>query len=302
MSITELSNFEEDSTIDQWPETSSKPKRVRVSSGGLTDRGKVRPNNEDHFLIARLCKSMRILKTSLPDRGPNRFSDQDAFLMIVADGIGGAAAGEEASATTIATIEEFALNAFKWFLNCREGERDELRQELQNALSEADHEVFRRARENRTLGGMGSTLTMGYSVGDHLYVVHAGDSRAYLLRGSELNQITTDHTYVQMLLDAGQITQAMARLHARRNVVTNVIGGPEPGVHAEIHKVEVLDQDLLLLCTDGLTEHVDDNTIRQVLLDHPDPQAACDQLLSMALDAGGRDNISIVIARFQVEE
>ncbi|CAN5754656.1 protein phosphatase 2C domain-containing protein [soil metagenome] len=302
MSISPPSSFDEDSTINLPPESAAIPKRVRVSACGLTDRGKVRTNNEDNFMIARMSKSLRIIKTSLKGQGANKYSEEDAYLLIVADGLGGAAAGEEASAATVATIENFALNAFKWFLHFRKDERDQLCRELQEALTEADHEVFRIARENRSQGGMGSTLTMGYSVGNSLYLVHAGDSRAYILRGSDFEQITHDHTYVQMLIDSGAITESMARTHARRNVVTNVVGGPEPGVHAEIHKAEIRDGDVLLLCTDGLTEHVPDETIHQVLLDHPDPKAACQRLLTLALDDGGRDNITIVVARYHVDE
>ena len=112
---------------------------------------------------------------------------------------------------------------------------------------------------------MGTTLTMAYSVATDLYIVHAGDSRAYLFRDGELEQLTSDHTLVQALIDGGSISPEDAKRHNRRNIVTNVIGGPREGVFAEIHKLALIDGDTLLFCTDGLTEPVSDDAIAGVL-------------------------------------
>ena len=119
---------------------------------------------------------------------------------------------------------------------------------------------------------MGTTLTMAYSVATDLYIVHAGDSRAYLFRDGELEQLTSDHTLVQTLIDGGVISPEDAKRHDRRHVVTNVIGGPREGVFAEIHKLVLLDGDTLLFCTDGLTEPVDDDAIAEVLDITPTPR------------------------------
>jgi protein phosphatase len=271
---------------------------VRVSFGARTDQGKVRKNNEDHFLVARLAKSMQVCKSSLPDDGTCRFSDEEGYLMVVADGMGGALAGERASALAVGSLEAFVLNTFKWFLHLGGREQSVLLDELRQGLERADHNVFARAQSDPQLVGMGTTLTMAYSVGADLFIAHAGDSRAYIFRGGTLEQITRDHTLVQLLIQSGKLTPHGARHHARRNVVTNVIGGPSEGVEAEIHRVRLADGDVLLLCSDGLSEPVDDAAIAEVLNRTPDPQAACDRLVALANDHGGHDNITAVVARY----
>ena len=145
-------------------------------------------------------------------------------------------------------------------------------------------------------------MTMAYSVGTDLYVVHAGDSRAYLFRAGELQQLTGDHTFVQTLIDGGANSPEDAKGHRWRHVVTNVIGGPSEGVFAEIHKLALLDGDTLLFCTDGLTQPVDDEAIARVLEHHPDPDDACTRLVDLALSQGGPDNVTAVVARYQVDK
>jgi serine/threonine protein phosphatase PrpC len=149
---------------------------------------------------------------------------------------------------------------------------------------------------------MGTTLTMSYSVGHDLYIVHAGDSRAYLFREGNLEQITSDHTLVQLLVSGGVLSPEDAKTHARRNVVTNVIGGPSAGVHAEIHKVRLNDGDVLLLCSDGLTEPVSDEMIAETLDRTSDPEIAAAQLVALALEKGGPDNVTAVVARYSIED
>ena len=287
------------STDDHVPAVEGRSPRVRVACGGATHPGKVRANNEDHFLVARLAKSMRICKSSLPETDSTRFSDEEGYLMIVADGMGGAAAGEMASALAVWTVERFVLDTLKWFLHFGR-EESVLAAELRQGLDRADREVMQRAQTDGRLAGMGTTLTMAYSVSSNLYLVHAGDSRAYLFRDGHLEQITHDHTFVQMLVDQGKLSPEAAKRHARRNVVTNVIGGPNPGVYAEIHKVRLADGDLLLLCTDGLTEPVDDPTIAGILAQHPEPEDACRLLVEAALARGAPDNVTVVVARYAV--
>lgn len=292
----------EDSTIEYTPPGSQGRVRVRFRCDGLTDRGKVRENNEDNYLVARLVKSMRVCRSSVPGQRANQISEEIAHLLIVADGLGGAAGGETASAVSIQTVEDFVLNAFKWFLHFEPGERSTLLDELRQALERADREVYRRARADRSLAGMGTTLTMAYILCGDLYVAHAGDSRAYLLRDGELSRITRDHTYAQMMLDAGMISPEGARSSGLRNVVTNVVGGPGEGVYVEIHKTSLAHGDVLLLCTDGLTEPVDEPTIAGTLARIDAPGDACRELLRLALDGGGRDNITMIVARYEATE
>ncbi len=277
------------------------PARVKVVSGAMTHPGKVRDNNEDHYLVARLAKSMKICQTSMDNQGETRFSDEDGYLMVVADGMGGAAAGERASALAVESVETFALNTLKWFLHL--GKRDEsvLVSELRQGLELADRAVVDEAEADSRLAGMGTTLTMAYCVGVHLYVVHAGDSRAYLFREGKLDQVTNDHTLVQLLIAGGTLRPEDARRHNRRNVVTNVIGGPSAGVHVEISKVRLFDGDILLLCSDGLTEPVEDALIADVLASADDPDSAARRLIELALEKGGPDNVTAIVARYSIE-
>jgi PPM family protein phosphatase len=290
-----------DSTGSYLPRGPRRPPRVAVSFCGLTDPGKVRDRNEDHFLIARLCKTMQIRATSLPSDGQTPFSEEEGYLIVVADGMGGAAAGERASALAVESVEAFVQNTLKWFLHFGGREERVLFDELRESLQRADRTIFERAQSNPALYGMGTTLTMAYSVANDLYIVHAGDSRAYLFRDGQLDQITSDHTIVQVMVDAGMISADEARHHHRRHVVTNVLGGPSEGVDAEIHKVEVRDGDVFLFCSDGLIEPVPDDVIAGILAEHADPQDAAQVLLQRALDGGGPDNITVVVARYQVD-
>jgi protein phosphatase len=276
--------------------------RVKIEYGALTHQGLVRTNNEDHFLVARLAKSMQICQTSMKNDGKTRFSDEDGSLMVVADGMGGAAAGERASAMAVESVEKFALNTLKWFLHIGKTEESELVAELRKGLEIADQAVVDEAEANARFHGMGTTLTMAYSVGRDLYIVHAGDSRAYLFREGKLEQITSDHTLVQLLVTGGLISPEEAKTHARRNVVTNVIGGPSAGVHAEIHKIRLEHDDVLLLCSDGLTEPVEDRLIAETLAQMSDPVAASKRLVALALEKGGPDNVTAIVARYSIED
>jgi len=295
-------------TLDEAQDTTGEhlaaapgPTRVAIDFGAKTHPGKVRPNNEDQFLVARLAKSMQVCKSSLPDNGARLFSEEVGYLMVVADGMGGAAAGEHASALAVATVEDFALNTLKWFLHLGAAEEHALLAELRAGLEQADRAVIDRARSDPRLHGMGTTLTMAYSVGTDLYIVHAGDTRAYIFHDGELQQVTTDHTLVQLLKDHGGLSAEDARRHKRRNVVTNVIGGPSAGVHSEVHKLGMADGDILLLCSDGLSEPVGDDAIAAALAEYAEPEAASQALIDLALAKGAPDNVTAVVVKYKFE-
>jgi len=276
------------------------PVKVQISCGALTHPGKVRQNNEDHFLVARLAKSMQICQSSLESAGETNFSEEDGYLMVVADGMGGAAAGERASALAVESVKAYALNTLKWFFHLGGAGESVLLSELRQSLEIADKVVADEGEANARLSGMGTTLTIAYSVGADLYIAHAGDSRAYLFRDGTLEQVTNDHTLVQLLVSGGMISAEDAKNHARRHIVTNVIGGPSAGVHAEIHKVKLADGDVLLICSDGLNEPVEDAKIADVLRSEPDPEAAAQRLIDLALEHGGPDNVTAIVARYSI--
>lgn len=275
--------------------------RVVLTFGAATHPGKVRPSNEDQFLVARLSKSLTVCSSSLPDSGYRLQSTDAGYLFVVADGMGGVAGGEHASALAVATVEDFALNTLKWFLGLGGSGGQTLVNELREAIERADRVVLERARDDPRLHGMGTTLTMAYTIGNDLFLAHAGDSRAYLYHGGEIEQVTTDHTLVQMLVDNGAIRPEEARHHRRRHVVTNVIGGPGEGVQVEIHKLRVQDGDVLLLCSDGLSEMLDDAAIAETLASYDPPEAIADRLVAQALDRGGVDNVTTIVVRFAAD-
>jgi serine/threonine protein phosphatase PrpC len=179
------------------------------------------------------------------------------------------------------------------------GREQEALAEFRKALGRADERVCAEAREHPELYGMGTTLTTAYAFRDELYVVHVGDSRCYLLRDGTLRQVTSDHTMAQEMLRAGLLGVAEAARHQWRHVITNAVGGSEPGVRPEVHKLDLRPGDCLLLCSDGLSEMVPDAEIAAVLRQEADPRRACERLVAEANARGGRDNITAVVARFE---
>jgi len=275
----------------------SLPAALAMKAFGITDTGKVRKSNEDQFLIAELSKRMKVWQTSLPE--PQlQIGEDRAHLFLVADGMGGHRAGERASMIAVAAIEQFTLNTFRWFFAADSPGAQKVLAQFQSALSQADAKILAEASENPELQGMGTTLTMAFQLGAQLCIVHVGDSRAYLYRAGALHQLTKDHTVVAELVRAGAIKPEEAARHHLRHVITNVVGGPTIGVKVEARAFEVQAGDRLLLCSDGLTEMVNNDAIAATLDAEAEPEAAAKALLVLANDGGGRDNITIVIARF----
>jgi len=182
--------------------TSMPPRVLTVKAFGITDKGKVRTTNEDQFLIAELTKAMRVWQTSLPE--PKlQVGEERAHLFLVADGMGGHSAGERASALAVAAIEQFTLNSFKWFFGADDTEAKKVLAQFQSAFSQADARIAEEAAAHPELNGMGTTVTMAFHLGAQLCVMHVGDSRAYLFRDGELQQLTRDHSLVEELRRRG---------------------------------------------------------------------------------------------------
>jgi protein phosphatase len=272
-------------------------RQMKVTAFGITDKGKVRPNNEDQFLIAELTKAMRVWQTSLPE--PTlQAGEERAHLFLVADGMGGQHGGERASALAVVAIEQFTLNTFKWFFGADRTEAQKVLTQFQSALRQADVRIVEEAAEHPELSGMGTTVTMAFQLGVQLCVVHVGDSRAYVYRDGELNQLTQDHTLMADMVRSGALRPDQVAGHRFRHVITNVVGGQEAGVHVEAHALEVQAGDRLLLCSDGLTEIVTNEAIAATLDAEPAPEDAAKKLLAQANDGGARDNITLVVVRF----
>lgn len=264
---------------------------------GITDRGMVRESNEDHFLIAELSKAMRVWQTSLPEPRVQR-GEERAHLFLVADGMGGHQAGERASAIAVAAIEHFTLNTFRWFFAPDNAGAQTVLTQFQSALKTAEARIVEEAVEHPELKGMGTTVTMAFHLGTQVCLVHAGDSRAYLHRAGELHQLTQDHTLVAELVRSGSVREEDVAKHPLRHVITNVVGGPDVGVKVEARAFEVQAGDQVMLCSDGLTEMITAEAIAAVLNAGGEPEALARQLLAQAMAAGGRDNITVLMIRF----
>jgi len=274
---------------------------LTVKSFGITHQGRVRPSNEDQFLIAELSKTMRIWQTSLPEP-KTRFGEERGHLFLVADGMGGHRAGEQASALAVVAIEQFTLNTFKWFFDSDGPEAQRVLTQFQTGLRQVDSRIIKEAAEHPELSGMGTTLTLAYHLDAQLCVVHVGDSRAYLYGDDVLRQVTHDHTVTAELVSRGVLRPEQVAQHRLRHVITNVVGGSKAGIDVEAHALEVHAGDRLLLCSDGLTEMVTQEEIAATLRAEPEPEAACTQLVAQANDAGGRDNITVLIVRFDAAD
>jgi len=273
------------------------PRALAVESFGLTDRGRVRQTNEDQFVTATLMRALWIQQSSVQQSEVHYARDRGQ-VFIVADGMGGVAGGEEASALAVSALEGFLLNALRWLLALDGSESTGVLRDFKAAIQRADACVYAAAASNPGLRGMGTTLTMAYSCGTDLFVAHVGDSRCYLLRGGVLLQLTRDDTLVQQMVETGILSPERAAVHELRHVITNVLGGSTPGVQAEVHRLGLEAGDVVLLCTDGLTGVVPDDQIATVLQACPGPQQACEQLVRLANEQGGKDNITAVVARY----
>jgi len=267
---------------------------------GATDRGRRRATNQDQFLVATVSGSLWVEQSSFP-QARVRCGGPQAHLFVVADGLGGHAGGAEASLLAVETIEAFLLSALGW-LDRLEGYDALVLDELKRALKRADAAVTAEAKAHPELAAMGTTLTLACAVEDVLYIAHAGDSRCYLRRSGALHQLTRDHTIVNELVGAGVVKEEAAKHHELRHMVTNALGGGNGSVNAEVHKLRLHADDVVLLCTDGLTEGVTHERIDAILASRKDPQLACERLIAAANEAGGVDNVTAIVTRFDRAE
>jgi serine/threonine protein phosphatase PrpC len=271
---------------------------LTVHSFGMTDKGKLRESNEDQFLIAVLLKALQIERTSLPQPKLQRSTDR-SHLFIVADGMGGHAGGEQASALAIDSVETFILETFMWFAQCKDREQDRVLADFKSALGQANARVLAESAQQPALRGMGTTLTLAYSLNDELFVAHVGDSRCYLCRQGVLYRLTHDHTLVEEMVQAGALKPEEVAKHRLRHVITNTVGGTTAAIKVEVHKVQLESGDRLLLCSDGLTEMLPEQEIKLIVQTEAEPELACRRLVTRANEAGGKDNITVIVAHFQ---
>jgi PPM family protein phosphatase len=280
-----------------WPEPSSS--LVRIDVAGLTHVGKVRESNEDNYLIARAGRWLETVDTSLSNKPPRQF-DEVGYAMVVADGVGGASAGEIASSSALATLVNLVLQTPDWILRADEHTAAEIMKRMHDRFLEINRVLIAQARKTPRLSGMGTTLTAAWSLGQRLFLGHVGDSRAYLHRRGEMHRLTKDQTMVQTLIDAGVLKSHDMVARQFRNVLMQAIGMEGQKLEPEVQTAELFDGDELLLCTDGLTDMVDDQTISSILSEKETSTEACHALVDRALEKGGRDNVTVVVARYNL--
>jgi serine/threonine protein phosphatase PrpC len=229
-----------------------------------SDKGRKRDTNEDSVLVREFGQG---------------------YLLAVADGVGGHAAGEVASRLALIELEEFLKANQPW-----ESPMDALR----GAIDKANKEIYLLARENPAYGGMSSTLVAALVLAGTALIANVGDSRAYLL-GPEIRQITKDHSLVQELLDKKIIRHADVWHHPQKNIITRVLG-MEADAHPDLFQIDLVEE-VLLLCSDGLTDVLKDEEIREIVAVSPDLEMACVGLITAANEKGGKDNITVILAR-----
>ncbi|MDY3552120.1 protein phosphatase 2C domain-containing protein [Gemmata sp. JC717] len=271
--------------------------RVTVESAGSTDIGRVRKNNEDHFLIADLVKQLRVTQTSLlPSEDGGWKSGVTGHLFVVADGMGGMSGGEVASGLAVETISWYVAKTMPWFYRYQDGREVELEHELRKAV-QVTQDTVKDAAEHSRFRRMGTTLTLACLLWPRLYVVHAGDSRCYIRRGDTLTRLTTDHTLAQRAVDEGVLTASQAEAAGLGHALWNCIGAGQKEVTPELHHTTLQAGDELLLCTDGLTRRLTDEELLTILKRSGSPALAVKALIEAANEAGGQDNITAIIAR-----
>jgi protein phosphatase len=262
----------------------------------LSHAGHVRANNEDQFFVTKVVRSLETMLSSLPPGDvPDRTEDIN-YAMVVADGMGGHAAGEVASRLAISTLVRLALDLSDWIFRVEDAGAPEIERRVREIVQRVGAVLNEQGEQDPALRGMGSTMTGARTYGHDLLIVHVGDSRAYLFREGGLHRLTRDHTYAQMLVDIGRLMPADVPGSGVRHLLTNALGGSTRDVEVDVDLIRLADGDRLLLCSDGLTDLVEDAAITRVLVGTRTSNDACAQLVQLALDAGGRDNVTALVA------
>jgi PPM family protein phosphatase len=305
-----MSDWSKDDTLSQPPPAHlagrgpepSPTTAVRVDVAGLSDKGKVREENQDHFLVVLAGRFAETVATSLPAGAIPQHSEDRGHLMMVADGMGGQAAGEVASRTVLVTMTHLILNHPEWALRVNEKSAADIQDRVVARYQALDGALADAMQADPSLKGMGTTLTVAYSLGLDLFIAHAGDSRAYLLHDGAIRQLTRDHTYVQRLVDAGMLSTEAAAGHQLRHALTNVLGGGKRSVDVELQQLRIAPGDRLLLCSDGLTGTMKDEEIAAVLGQPGSAAGSCRRLVDLALERGAPDNVTVIVAHYSPTE
>jgi len=278
-----------------------KPRDDEIDVHGLTHPGRVRTENQDHFLVCALRRQTVVQLTSLPD--PDRLmgeSERVGLLMMVADGVGGGNRGAEASRIALEGVAHYVSGSMRCYYAAGSTDDREIFEALQEGALQCHTELLRRGEEDAEYRGMATTLTLYLGAWPRAYLLQVGDSRCYLLRGGALSQITRDQTMAQELIDLGVLTRADASASRLAHTLSSSIGGRQTA--PAVTRIGLDWDTVVLLCSDGLTRHVPDERIRERLLSMTSARQVCEDLVQDALDGGGQDNITVVVRRAMMKE
>lgn len=256
---------------------------IRLRSSGRSDTGQMRDNNEDSIHL---------------------WSHGDHIVLaIVADGMGGAVAGEEASRIAVESIESGLTNGMMHPDGYYNMDEDTLIKQLKQSVRNANNNIINQAQKRPELKGMGTTVTLAFIRNTHAIIGHVGDSRAYLVDGSDghIMQVTSDHSFVQALVNAGHITEEEAEEHPMRNVLYRALGQSRD-IEVDVYYEQLHVNDRMVLCSDGLTLHVKPQEIAQIALSQDDPDTIAESLIALANKRGGRDNVSVLVIKVEQDE
>jgi protein phosphatase len=281
-----------------WPETISS--RVIVDLAASSHCGYVRTKNEDAFYVGRIERQLQTLLTNLPTGELPDLQTESSYVMLVADGMGGEAAGDVASREAVIALVRLGLETPDWQMRLDRAGANKVLARFDERFKKICETLTDLARVNPLLTGMGTTLTLAMNHAADLIIIHVGDTRAYLFHDGHLLQLTRDQTLAQDLADRGIIGPLEMKTHYARHLLTGVISASGSDTQPEVCKVTLSDGDQVLICSDGLTEMVSDAAIAQVLARGLDAEEACRTLIEMALEAGGVDNVTLTLGRYQI--
>jgi protein phosphatase len=271
---------------------------VKVEFAARSHRGS-RLTNEDHYLVLRISRHHETIASSLPEgEVPARF-EESGYGMVVADGMGGTGSGEAASRLAISTLVQLALHFGKWNVRVTPKIADEIIERGLRFYRSVDEHVTEAGLTSPWLAGMGTTLTAAYIADDALFILHVGHSRAYLLRDGRLTQLTRDQTLAQRL-ETGTPGPIELASHDLSHLLTDAIGGRAGSPSIQVGHFRLQPGDCVLLCTNGLTDLVDNESSQAILLQPRSLDERCQALVDLALERGSEDNVTAVLANYSV--
>jgi len=256
--------------------------------------------NDDHYLVVKLVRSQETLATSLSALDVPPPFEESGYAMLLADGIGEGGAGSTASRVALSTIAHLALHYGKWNVRIEPRTAVEIVDRAEWFYARADAAVAARSRFQPLMKGIATALTAAYSAGDQLFVAHVGHSRAYLFRDGALVLLTRDQTMADPLTSVLRPEPVERRAQDLRHILTDAVGATGGPPQVEIEQFHLKHGDLVLLCTNGLTDAVDEDQIAEVLARRRRPAELCELLTALALERGGQDDVTVIVAQYHI--